>query len=123
MGGVAGLLSPYSVKGEFGRDVEVMFAPVVLAAVIAENGELWIAGITGLLVGFTHIVMITFGQELIGVRARKFNVSRLWDGRYKPYYRQHNLDDFHPDRLRAKNEEEMWLYWLAFIDDIEYGCF
>jgi len=67
LGGVAGVMSPYSIKGEFGRDVELFFASVVLAAIVAENREPWIAGVAGLFVGFTHLVLINFGQRLIGV--------------------------------------------------------
>lgn len=67
LGGVAGVISPYSIKGEFGRDVELLFVPVVLAAIVVENREPWIAGVAGLVVGFTQIVLINFGQELFGV--------------------------------------------------------
>ena len=67
LGGVAGVMSPYSIKGEFGRDVELFFVPVVLAAIVVENREPWIAGVAGLFVGFAQIALINFGQELIGV--------------------------------------------------------
>ena len=67
LGGVAGVMSPFSLCGEFGRDVELLFVPVVLAAIVVENRELWIAGVAGLFVGFTQIVLINFGQRLIGV--------------------------------------------------------
>ena len=61
------MLSPYALKGEFGRDVEMFFVPVVLAAIAVENRGLWIAGISGLIVGFTHMAIINSGQGLLGV--------------------------------------------------------
>jgi branched-subunit amino acid ABC-type transport system permease component len=67
LGGVAGVMSPFSVKGEFGRDVELLFVPVVLAAIVVEKRELWIAGVAGFFVGFTQITLINFGQKFIGV--------------------------------------------------------
>ena len=67
LGGVAGVMSPYAIKGEFGRDVELLFVPVVLAAIVVENREPWMAGVAGLFVGFTQIALNNFGRMLLGV--------------------------------------------------------
>ena len=67
LAGVAGIVSPYAIKGEFGRDVEILFVPVVLAGIVAENREPWIAGVAGLVVGFSQMVMVNEGQRVIGV--------------------------------------------------------
>lgn len=67
LSGVAGILSPYALKGEFGRDVEIFFVPVILAVVIIERRELWVAGVMGLLVGFAQMVVVNTGQGVIGV--------------------------------------------------------
>jgi len=45
---------------------------------------------------------------------------RLWNGKPMPYYQILRLDDFNPDLTRPKDEEEFWLRWLAWIDDIDF---
>ena len=67
LGGGAGVMAPFALSGEFERDVEGYFVPVVLAAIVVENRELWIASVVGLFVGFNRIVLVNFGQMLIGV--------------------------------------------------------
>ncbi len=67
LGGVAGIISPYMMKGEMGRDIMLLFFPVVAAAILAEKREPWIAGFLGLLIGFAQLVLLTWGQQYIGV--------------------------------------------------------
>ena len=67
LAGIAGMISPYGIKGEFGRDIEIFFVPVVLASILIERWEPWVAGISGLLVGFLHIIVVNQGQMFLGV--------------------------------------------------------
>jgi branched-chain amino acid transport system permease protein len=73
LAGVAGIISPYMYKGEFGRDVELLFVPMVVASILAEKREPWVAGLTGLVVGFSDINIVTMGQSVLGV----------WFGEYR----------------------------------------
>jgi len=67
LGGVAGVMAPFALSGEFGGDVEGYFVPVVLAAVMAEKRESWLAGIEGFVVGFVHRVIVNSGVLALGV--------------------------------------------------------
>lgn len=67
LAGIAGIISPYAIKGEFGRDVELVFVPVVLGSLIVEKRAVWIAGLTGLIVGYSQILIVNRGQAFIGV--------------------------------------------------------
>jgi hypothetical protein len=42
---------------------------------------------------------------------------RLWDGRYKPYYRILNIDDFTTKHMMS--EKEFMFRWWEFLEDIE----
>ena len=67
LGGIAGVILPFMTKGEMGRDVWLVFTPVVATAILVEKREIWVAGLVGLLVGFFHIYLLNVGQSLIGV--------------------------------------------------------
>jgi branched-subunit amino acid ABC-type transport system permease component len=67
LAGIARIISPYAIKGEFGRDAELVFVPVVLGSVIVEKKAVWIAGLTGLIVGYSQIFIVNRGQAFIGV--------------------------------------------------------
>ena len=73
LAGVAGIIIPFVIKGEFARDVELFFVPMVVASILAEKRELWIAGFAGLLVGFADINITSIGQNTLGV----------WFGEYR----------------------------------------
>jgi branched-subunit amino acid ABC-type transport system permease component len=67
LGGVAGVMAPFALSGEFGGDIEGYFVPVVLASVIVGKRESWLVGIVGLLVGFVHLIIVHSGQAILGV--------------------------------------------------------
>ena len=73
LGGVAGVMAPFALGCEFGRAVEHFFVPVVLAAVLVEKKESWVAGIAGLVVGFVQMLIVNSGQATLGV----------WFGEYR----------------------------------------
>ena len=66
LAGVAGVITPYAMKGEMGRDVQLFF-PMIAAALMFEKRGSWVAGLSGLLVGFSSLVLLTWGQAVIGV--------------------------------------------------------
>ncbi|RLG96449.1 hypothetical protein DRO27_02270 [Candidatus Bathyarchaeota archaeon] len=67
LGGVAGVMAPFALNGEFGGDIEGYFVPVILASVIIGKRESWLAGIAGLVVGFVHRVIINSGVVTLGI--------------------------------------------------------
>ncbi len=67
LGGIAGQLSPYVLKGEMGRDVGLYFIPMIIGSIIAEEREPWLAGLAGLIIGGAHIVLLNWGQMWIGI--------------------------------------------------------
>jgi branched-subunit amino acid ABC-type transport system permease component len=67
LGGLAGQLSPYVIKGEMGRDVGLYFIPMIIGSIIAEKREPWLAGLAGLIIGAAHIVLLNWGQMWIGI--------------------------------------------------------
>lgn len=67
LAGIAGIISPYIMKGEMGRDVQLLFVPMVVASILAEKREPWIAGLVGMFIGFAHLILLTWGQQYIGV--------------------------------------------------------
>jgi branched-subunit amino acid ABC-type transport system permease component len=67
LGGIAGQLSPYVIKGEMGRDVGLYFIPMIIGSMIAEKRDPWLAGLAGLVIGAAHIVLLNWGQMWIGI--------------------------------------------------------
>ncbi|MFH1179651.1 MAG: branched-chain amino acid ABC transporter permease [Candidatus Bathyarchaeota archaeon] len=67
LAGVAGVIIPYVFKGEFARDVQLLFVPMVVASILGEKREPWIAGLVGMFIGFDHLILLTWGQQYIGI--------------------------------------------------------
>ncbi len=67
LAGTAGIVSPYLYSGEFARDVELYYIPVFISGILSEKKTPWVAGLVGLLVGYTQLIIIVNGQANIGI--------------------------------------------------------
>ena len=66
LAGVAGIILPYVYSGHFAL-VEGYFGLVVVAAVLSEKKSPWVWGLSGLLVGYSQHVLITWGASVLGI--------------------------------------------------------
>jgi len=66
LAGVAGILLPFVFKGQMGRDIQ-LFVPMVAAAVCVESRDSWVAGVSGLVVGFLSFVIRNWMVAFIGL--------------------------------------------------------
>ena len=76
LGGLAGAIMPYLFKGYPGRASNLMFVPVCASAAFAGMRSPKLGFLAGLVVGFLDILLVTLGQDTIGV----------WIGEYREIF-------------------------------------